>query len=154
MENKATELKPNHDDFCRAVAGGALYLDAYREHIAGTRKRKPEGKPETQRSNASNFMKRPEIAQRIRELRAELAAEELWTRKQSVDVLKRAVEMAIDDNKPQHMVAAVKELNSMHGFNEPVKVDHTTGGKPFSQRDFGAAVMAALKAKHAQQSED
>lgn len=146
MENKAAELKPNHDDFCRAVAGGALYLDAYREHIAGKRKRNPEGKPETQRSNASNFIKRPEIAQRIRELRAELAAEELWTRKQSVGVLTRAIKMAIDDNKPQHMVAAVKELNSMHGFNEPVKVDHTTGGESFNRESVSLVDAAIAKA--------
>ncbi len=60
---------------------------------------------------------------RIAALKADLADEQLWTRAQSVEVLKRALDLAEACQQPAAMTGAIKELNSMHGFDAPKKLD-------------------------------
>ncbi len=62
------------------------------------------------------------------ELKADLASRNLWTREQSVQALIRVIK---NPDKASDIVAAVKELNAMHGFNAPDKVEVTgAGGGP------------------------
>ena len=63
------------------------------------------------------------IASRVGELKAALAGKALWTRENSVQALKRIADGYGTESKPGEVVAAVKELNSMHGYNEPTKVE-------------------------------
>ena len=64
-------------------------------------------------------MKDGKVLARIAELRKALESKALWTREKSVQVLSEVADMG----KAQERVAAVKELNSMHGFNAPTKHD-------------------------------
>lgn len=57
-------------------------------------------------------------------MQAELAAIQEWTREQSVKAL---VEIVYGGNKAAEVIAAVKELNAMHGYNAPTK--HELTGK-------------------------
>lgn len=65
------------------------------------------------------------VSSRIAELKAELAKKQLWTREASVDVLK-AIANGEKQIKESDKIAAVKELNAMHGYNEPTKLQVTT----------------------------
>lgn len=69
--------------------------------------------------NASKLLSDAKVAQRVDELRKALESKALWTREKSVQVLSEVADMG----KYQERVSAVKELNSMHGFNAPTKLD-------------------------------
>jgi len=68
-------------------------------------------------------MRHPEVNPRVKELRDQLAAIAVWTRQDSVRVLKQIADGLGSERKPGEAVSAVKELNSMHGFNEATKHD-------------------------------
>jgi predicted Ser/Thr protein kinase len=72
--------------------------------------------------NASKLMADAKISQRVEELRNALAERLLWKREDSVRVLAK---IAKEDPEAPHssIVSAVKELNAMHGYNEPTKVN-------------------------------
>ena len=57
------------------------------------------------------------------ELRNNLEATQLWRRCDSVRALVGVVKHG--DAKHSDIIAAVKELNLMHGYNEPVKIEHS-----------------------------
>jgi hypothetical protein len=76
-------------------------------------------KPETIHKRASEMMAKGEVMGRVDELRKELSNKALWTREESVEALK----LVLADGKGSEVVAAVKELNSMHGYNAPIKID-------------------------------
>lgn len=59
------------------------------------------------------------VASRVAELKRELSKKALWTREMSV----KALIQAYKEGKPSDKVSAVKELNAMHGYNSPQKVD-------------------------------
>ena len=56
---------------------------------------------------------------RIAELRAGVQEKQLWSREMSVKALVQAFREGTGSVK----VAAVKELNAMHGYNEPAKLN-------------------------------
>lgn len=108
-------LTPKQEKFAQCIADGMSQADAYRTAFdAGNMK------PETIYARASELMADSKVAGRVSELRERLTAKALWTREQSV----AALQNVLDDAPPAARVAAVRELNLMHGFNEPIKVDH------------------------------
>ena len=60
-----------------------------------------------------------EVSGRVEELRSALTTKALWTREMSV----KALVQAYREGNAGVKVSAVKELNAMHGFNAPQKVD-------------------------------
>lgn len=84
-------------------------------------------KAETVQNKAHVLMKNGEVRARVDTLRGALAEKALWTREDSVKALK---DIACGIGKPNEVVAAVKELNAMHGFNAPVDIN--LGGKVVS----------------------
>jgi hypothetical protein len=77
-------------------------------------------------------MQSREIAMRVAQLREQLSAKALWTREMSVAALQ---DVLYNPDKQSDKIAAVKELNLMHGYNEPIK--HEVTGKD------GAALIPA-----------
>ena len=71
---------------------------------------------------ASKLIDRPNVAQRVKELRDALSERVLWTREMSV----KALVQTFRESAGSVRVAAVKELNAMHGYNEPSKL-HVEG---------------------------
>jgi phage terminase small subunit len=111
-------LTAQQEKFCQAIADGMTQADAYRTaYKAGNMK------DEVIYVKASELAKDGKVAVRVSELKSVLADAALWTRQDSVKTLKQIAEALGSDSKPNEVVAAVKELNAMHGFNEPVKLD-------------------------------
>lgn len=106
-------LTAKQENFCQAIADGlnqsAAYRSAYStENMADT----------TVNNNAYMLMQNSEITARIAELRAELSAVTLWKR---VDSIKALIAVANGQNRPMDIIAAVKALNTMLGYDAPIK---------------------------------
>lgn len=84
-------------------------------------------KPETIYARASELMADSNVSVRVAELRKDLSSKALWTRADSVRALENAIRIAEDKENAAGLVAAIKELNAMHGFNEPSKLELTGG---------------------------
>ena len=111
-------LTAKQEAFAQNVASGMTQADAYR---AGYNAQNM--KPSTVQENACRLMANSKIAARVKELKDALAKKQLWTREMSVKALVRAYKVAEDGGQSTAMTAAVKELNAMHGYNAPSKVD-------------------------------
>ena len=108
-------LTAKQEAFAQAVASGMTQADAYRSAFDAEMM-----KAETIHKRASELMANGEVTGRVRELKAELETKALWTREMSVLALADIAQGL--EARANEKVAAIKELNSMHGYNEPVKV--------------------------------
>lgn len=105
------ELTSQQERFAQEISNGKNQSEAYR--IAYPKSLK--WKDKTVWEKASKIAKDDKVCTRIVELKANLEKKELWTREQSVMALKNALEIA---DRPTDVVAVIKELNNMHGYNE------------------------------------
>jgi hypothetical protein len=110
-------LTPKREAFAQAIANGKNQSDAYRAAYACE-----NWKPDSIWNKASALMRDARVLARIAELKSALAEKALWTREDSVNALRRVLE---DPDKASDIVQAVKELNAMHGYNAPTKLEHT-----------------------------
>lgn len=111
-------ITSQQEAFAQAVASGKSQSDAYRSAYPKSVK----WKPEAVWAQASRLMAGSNVSARVSAIRNELAAKGIWTREQSVLALVGVVK---SPEKATDIVAAVKELNSMHGFNAPEKIEHS-----------------------------
>ncbi len=118
-------LTEKQDAFANAIASGSNQSDAYRAAYNAEKM-----KPETVWSNASRLLNDSKVSARIAELKAELAKKELWTREMSVKALIKAYKIAEESKNASGMTGAVKELNLMHGYNEPAEMRLTVVPRP------------------------
>lgn len=107
-------LTAKQEKFAQSIADGMNQSDAYRSAYAA------QGmKASSINVNASKMMADAKVTQRVTFLKTELESKALWTREKSVLGLSG---IAGDGNsKAVEIIAAIKELNSMHGFNAPTK---------------------------------
>jgi phage terminase small subunit len=117
-------LTPKQEAFCQAVVSGMTQSDAYRSAYDVS----PETKAEGIHVDACKLAANPNVALRINELRDILAMANMWSRQDSVNVLKEIVQDG--ESRAGEKTSAVKELNAMYGFNAPVKaqVDANVAG--------------------------
>jgi hypothetical protein len=115
MELKVS-LTPKQERFAQCIADGMSQADAYRSAFDV----RPTTKPETVVQMASRLASDRNVSARVEELKATLSAKALWTREDSVRTLIGVIQ---GDGKASDTVSAVKELNAMHGFNAPQKLD-------------------------------
>lgn len=73
-------------------------------------------------SNASRLLSDSKVTARLDELKKSLANRNLWTREHSVNILAKIA--FASNTRPAEKTQAVKELNLMHGYNAPTKLDH------------------------------
>lgn len=111
-------LTAKQEKFAQCIADGMNQADAYRTAYNAVKM-----KDSSIHVNASKAMADAKVAQRVNELRTKVAELALWTRLDSVQVLSNIAHGA--EARPTEKVAAIKELNAMHGFNAPQKVEHT-----------------------------
>ena len=110
------KLTAKQEAFAQAVAGGMNQSDAYRSaYNAG------KMKAETVQQVASRMMADRKVSARVESLKAALESKGLWTREKSVKALASIADGG--EAKATEIVAAIKELNLMHGFNAPSKVE-------------------------------
>ena len=114
------KLTAKQEAFAQAIADGMGQADAYR--TAYDSNTASEGSIYVQ---ASNLMKNSKVALRVDELKSQVVEKQLWSREMSVKGLIQAYRVAQDAKTSTGMTAAVKELNNMHGFNEPTKLSIT-----------------------------
>ena len=125
------KLTAKQEAFAQAIADGMGQADAYR--MAYDAKGM---KDSTIYSKASVLMSDGKIAARVAELKAQVADKQLWTREMSVKGLIQAYRIAQEAKTSTGMTAAVKELNVMHGFNEPTKLTVDMKFKPITDEDW------------------
>jgi len=111
-------MTPKQEHFAQCIADGMTQADAYRTSY-GVDKMKDS----SIHVNASKLVSDTKVAQRVAELKAELSAKALWTREMSVKALVSAYEIARDTSNSGGMTGAIKEINAMHGYNAPQKID-------------------------------
>lgn len=106
-------LTAKQEAFCQGIADGLGQADSYRAAYNA------EGmKDNVIYARASELMKNGKVTDRIKELRSEVQEKQLWSREMSV----KALVQAYREGSGSVKVAAVKELNAMHGYNEPAKL--------------------------------
>ena len=113
------KLTAKQEAFAQAIADGMTQADAYRTAFNV----KPTTKPQSIWDSASKVIANPEVAHRVTELKEKLEKKALWSREMSVKALVKAYQIAEKGQNPQAMTGAIKEINAMHGFNAPQKVD-------------------------------
>ena len=110
------KLTAKQEAFAQGIADGLGQGDAYRMAYDA------EGmKDSTIYSKASIMMSKGNIRARIAELKSQVAEKQLWSREMSV----KALVQAYREGSGAVKVSAVKELNAMHGYNEPSKLSIT-----------------------------
>lgn len=72
----------------------------------------------------AELAKRPHIANRLREMQDELRSRELWAKSDSVDFLIKIAAGLVPDTKVSDRLNAIKELNTIHGFNNKLTIDN------------------------------
>jgi hypothetical protein len=108
------KLTAKQEAFAQGIADGLGQADAYRMAYDA------EGmKDSTVYPKASRMMKEGKISARIDELKAQVVEKQLWSREMSV----KALVQAYREGSGAVKVSAVKELNAMHGYNEPAKLN-------------------------------
>ena len=117
-------LTHKQEQFCQNIISGMTQHDAYKNAY--------DAKNMSNKSideNASKIMKNAKVAPRIAELKTlatfiatqKTSQELIWTREMSIKALLSIYE---DNTAPSSArVSAVKEINAMHGYNEPIKVN-------------------------------
>lgn len=107
-------LTAKQEAFCQGIADGLGQADSYRAAYGCE-----DWKDNVIYSKASVLMRNGKVMERIRELRSEVQEKQLWSREMSV----KALVQAYREGSGSVKVAAVKELNAMHGYNEPAKLN-------------------------------
>lgn len=140
---KPVKLTAKQEKFAQFIADGMTQTDAYKAAYDASRMN-----GHTIRKRASEMAARGDIAGTIAGLRQKMAEKLLWTREKSVEALIGAQNMAKELGQPQAVTGAIKELNAMHGFNAPVKVDHSSSDGTMTPRpviDAGKLSTEALE---------
>lgn len=111
----AKELTDRQEKFCKRFIECCNASEAYR-HAYNTENMKPS----TVWKKASDLKKRSLVRTRIQELRDEHKETVFWSREKSIEVLGNIALSEKDQNGKdiniKDRVAAIRELNSMHGW--------------------------------------
>lgn len=114
-------LTAKQEAFAQYVASGMKQIDAYREAF-----NRQNWNPNSLYCESSKLAAKPKIAQRIKDLKEQLAEKELWKREDSVRVLRDVI--SDPEARCNDKTQAVKVLNDMHGFNAPQEINHNLAG--------------------------
>jgi len=110
------KLTAKQEKFCQSIADGMNQTEAYKS--AYSCKHMSE---KALWVEAGRIADNPKVSLRISELKAQIAKKRLWTRELSVNILG-----SIATNrgaKDGDRIAAVKELNNMHGFSTALDLE-------------------------------
>jgi hypothetical protein len=132
-------MTPKEEVFAQAIADGNDQCQAYRLAYDVS----PHTKMTTIYPNASRLMRNSKIIARVAELRAELSAQGLWTRKQSVEALKEVLRIGAENKRPLEIIAAVKALNAMYGYDTPPQEPATNKGSQLPAPTFYVVTQSA-----------
>jgi phage terminase small subunit len=123
------DLTDRQEKFAQLIANGSNKIDAYK----GAGYAWENATTSSMHVSANSVFVNPKVKLRIEELKKELSDVCLWRREDSVKALKNVVE---NPDKKSDVVSAVKELNAMHGYNSPIKIDAMLTNVPLEFSDF------------------
>ena len=133
-------LTAKQEAFAQAIADGKTQADAYRAaYSAGGMSDNAIYR------EASLLLGRPKVSQRVAALRETLASKAMWTREMSVKALVKAYRVAEESRQSAGMTGAIRELNAMHGYNEPVRIDHMSSDGSMTPIDASRLSDATLQ---------
>ena len=135
------KLTAKQEKFAQCVADGMTQADAYRTAYDAAK-----SKPESVQQLASHLMGNIKVASRVTELKRQVEEKALWTRLDSVQALADIARGG--EARANEKVAAIKELNAMHGFNAPQKIEHggAIGVASLDVTKLGDDVLLAIMA--------
>jgi hypothetical protein len=91
---------------------------------------------------AYKLMDNLDITSRIKELRGKLENKQLWSREQSINVAKDAIQLAREKERPSDMLKGVEVLNRIFGYNESDKVELSMKASELSEEQLEALARA------------
>ena len=115
---KKKKLTPKQEKFARNVAKGMKQVDAYRDAYDAKTSSK-----NSQRVQAFEVARNSNVSDMIEDLKRRAEKGVVWTREMAMTALLDTYHMAKDQNSATGATGALKELNSMYGFNEAVKLN-------------------------------
>lgn len=135
------KLTAKQEKFAQCVFDGMTQVDAYREAYGGE-----NATAKTLQENASRLAKNSKVLARVAQLRQQVEEKALWTRLDSVQALADIARGG--EARANEKVAAIKELNAMHGFNAPQKIEHAgaIGVASLDVSKLGNDVLLAIMA--------
>lgn len=118
-----SNLTPKQERFAQLYVELGTAAEAYRRAYDA------QGKPEGVQVSASRLLSDPKISLRVEEIRERLAELAIWKRIDSLQTL--ASIAAREEAQDKDKVAAVKAINSMHGWDKTT-IDHTSSDMSMS----------------------
>ena len=118
MTQDADSLTPLEEAFALQIALGKSQAEALR--LAHPRAK--HWKPASVHVEACLVMGKAKVRRRVKALQAEFIEQSMWARHLSIEALKEVIETP---DRKSDVVAAVRELNAMHGFHEAQKIEHS-----------------------------
>jgi len=118
MSDENETLTPIEEAFALQIALGKSQAEALR--IAHPRAK--NWKPASVHVEACLVMGKAKVRRRVKALQAEFVEQSMWARNLSIEALKEVIEAP---DRKSYVVAAVRELNAMHGFHEAQKIEHS-----------------------------
>ena len=114
-----SKLTPKQESFAQLYVELGSAAEAYR------RSYNTSGKTETCQREGHAVLNNPKVTARVQEIRDRLAELAIWRRIDSLRTLADIAQGNDKDAKTSDKVAAVKAINSMHGWDKQV-IDHTS----------------------------
>ena len=118
MSDDKETLTPIEEAFALQIALGKSQAEALR--IAHPKAK--NWKPASVHVEACLVMGKAKVRRRVKALQAEFVEQSMWARNLSIEALKEVIEAP---DRKSDVVAAVRELNAMHGFHEAQKIEHS-----------------------------
>src|SRR5699024_1610378 len=106
VEMARRRITPKQEAFAQAVVDGLSNTDAYR--AAGYKVDNMSGS--TLNRRAYDVAQNGKVTARIKQLRQDVEKMQMWSRRNSIDTLKEAIQCGADLGQPTVMVMAVREL--------------------------------------------
>ena len=117
------------EKFALLISQGYTQSAAYRE----VNPKAKDWQPQTIHVRASEMMRDSKVQVSLEELKAQLVKKQKWTVQEAIERLKSVIEMS---DKPSDIIAAIKELNKMHGYEAAKKIDITSDGESMRPREI------------------
>ena len=73
-------------------------------------------------------LRKPDIQKKIQESQKQLSEKSLWTREDSIKTMRKIIDKGTD-SQDKDIIAAVKVINEMQGFNAPSKTENIHSGE-------------------------
>ena len=135
MSEEKETLTPIEEAFALQIALGKSQAEALR--LAHPRAK--HWKPASVHVEACLVMGKAKVRRRVKGLQAEFIEQSMWARHLSIEALKEVIETP---DRKSDVVAAVRELNAMHGFHEAQKFEHPGAITSIERRIVDLAIKA------------